>query len=107
MGDTFSRVLGLVTDGKFRVSLHAVKELSDDGLLIEPLIDNLADATVVEDYPEYHKGPSVLVLQRDEFGGPVHLVWGIPAGAIEPAVLITAYRPTSGRWDATFTRRRK
>lgn len=107
MGDTFCRVVELVTNGNFRVSLHAVKELLDDGLLIEPLVNNLAGAIIIEDYPRYHKGPSVLVLQEDEIGRPVHIVWGIPADAIEPAVLITAYRPSASKWDATFTQRRK
>ncbi|WP_427141580.1 DUF4258 domain-containing protein [Shinella sp. G-2] len=89
-----------------RVSLHAVQELINDGLLIEPLVTNLSKATLVEDYPDYHKGPAILVLQRDETGEPVHLVWGIPAGEKEPAVLVTAYRPDLRKWDPSFTKRR-
>ncbi|MCV9997036.1 DUF4258 domain-containing protein [Pararhizobium sp. YC-54] len=96
----------LIADGKVGVSLHAVDELSKDGLLIEPLIDDFANGIAVEEYPAYHKGPCVLVLQRDEFGLPVHLLWGIPAGKTEPAVLITAYRPDPDKWNDDFTVRR-
>lgn len=40
-------------------------------------------------------------------GMPIHVVWGIPKGCDKPAVLVTAYRPDPGRWDETFTKRKK
>lgn len=107
MSETLELVRALVEQDKFRASLHAVQELVDDGLLIEPIIRAISAAIVVEDYPDYHKGPAVLVLQFDEAGKPIHLVWGVPKGQKEPAVLVTAYRPDPQRWDASFTRRRQ
>ena len=100
-----SQVRALVAAGKMKVSLHAAQELGNDGILIEPVIDGIANATEIESYPAYHKGPCVLVLQFDEGGMPLHLLWGIPARAEQPAVLVTAYRPDPDRWDASFTRR--
>jgi hypothetical protein len=105
MGTIISVVQNLVSSGKLKVSLHAVKELSDDGILIEPLIAGITDCVVVEEYPDYHKGPCVLVMQRLE-GRPVHLLWGVPKGTTEPAVLITAYLPDPDRWDESSTKRR-
>jgi len=74
---------------------------------MKPVLEATAAGVVVEDYPDYHKGPSVLVLVKDEFGAPVHLVWGIPKGESEPAVLVTAYRPERNRWADDFMSRRK
>lgn len=106
MSELLDHIRKLVTAGERRYSAHAVRELAADGILIKPLIDHIDTAVVVEEYPDYHKGPCVLVLQRDEMGAPVHLLWGIPASQERPAVLVTAYRPKPSQWERDFTQRR-
>ncbi len=105
MSETLQRIVSLVGDSKLRVSAHALQKLTNEGILIEPLIEGISQAILVEDYPDYFKGPAVLVLQFDKQGMPIHLVWGLPAGAQEPAVLVTAYRPDPDRWTDHFSRR--
>ena len=107
MSTTLARIQVPAARGEIRISAHEYDELAADGLLAGALIAGLAEATVVEDYPSYAKGPCVLVLQTDSIGAPIHVVWGIPAGQDSPAVLITAYRPDPDQWDETFRRRRQ
>ncbi len=102
---TFEFVRQLIAAGDVRISEHGYDELAEDDILVRDLIDGVDDATVVEDYPIYAKGPAVLVLQLDRDRRPVHVVWGIAKGSRSPAVLVTAYRPDPARWNDTFTQR--
>jgi hypothetical protein len=107
MSQTFQAILRLIERGEVRVSAHGYDELAEDGLFVRDALANIVDTVIVEDYPDYPKGPCVLVLQSDLEGKPVHVVWGIPKNASSPAVLITAYRPDPRQWSNGFTRRKQ
>ncbi len=106
MSQTLEQVRALVARGEVRVSAHGYEELAADQLFAHDVVDGLTTAVVVEDYPDFPKGPCVLVLEQDKTGTPVHVVWGIPKGQTTPAVLITAYRPDPAKWDETWLKRR-
>ncbi|MFP4130775.1 DUF4258 domain-containing protein [Thiohalospira sp.] len=106
MSALLERIQGLVRAGEVRISEHGYDELADDGISARELLSGVGDAVLVEDYPDYPKGPCSLVLQWDARGSPLHAVWGIPKGHDAPAVLITAYRPDPARWHSDFRKRR-
>ena len=101
----FSRIRELIEAGDVKISAHGYDELSSDDILVKDVLANVNDANILEEYPEFPKGPCVLVLQKDTRGKPVHVVWGIPKGANSPAVLVTAYRPDPNKWSEDFRRR--
>lgn len=106
MSDLLRQMQDLVANGEVRVSEHGYDELAEDGVTAREAISGIQEAVIVEEYPKYPKGPSVLVLQNTRDGAPIHVVWGIPKGHNKPVVLITAYRPDPARWDENFMRRR-
>jgi len=73
---------------------------------VRDILEGAREGAVVEEYPAYHKGACVLVLQKDNKGKPIHVVWGIPSQADSPAVVVTAYRPDPSRWADDFLRRK-
>ena len=107
MSATFEKIVALVQSGDIRISEHGYDELVADGLSVRDVVVGMEKGVVVEDYPDFPKGPSVLILQKDRDGRPIHVVWGIPKGHRSPAVIVTAYRPDPDRWDASMMRRRK
>lgn len=106
MREFVERVRELISAGEVRISEHGYDELAEDELTARELLAGVLEALVVEEYPNYPKGPCVLLLQKDHGGKPVHVVWGIQRGYDKPVVLVTAYRPDPERWDEEFLRRR-
>lgn len=106
MNATLERVKLLVAHGRFEVSRHGYRRLSEHDILVKEAIGGVVQAMVVEDSPDYHLGPCVLVLQRDGMGRPIHVLWGIPKGLDEPASIVTAYRPDLKKWMPDLLNRR-
>ena len=79
---------------------------ASDGILISDVVEGVSEGTALEEYPTYHKGPCVLVLQKDHDARPIHVLWGIPSGATSPAVVVTGYRPNPDRWSQDFRERK-
>lgn len=60
MSQTLIFVIDLDTRQDVMISEHGYDELAEDHILI-------TDTIVVEDYPEYHKGPCMLEQWTDDF----------------------------------------
>ena len=106
MSETLKRAQRLVAQGEVRISDHGYEEFAADGIVARDVVAGISSALVVEDYPEAARGPSVLVLQHDADGLPIHILWGIPAGKTGPAVVVTGYRPDAERWSEDFLERK-
>ena len=106
MSSTLDQIRKLVRQGSIRISEHGYDELAADGILAREAIEGVSSAILVEDYPNYPKGACVLVRETANEGRHIHVVWGIPKGKAEPAVLITAYRPDANLWENDFLRRK-
>jgi hypothetical protein len=84
-----------------RASMHGLNEMVADALAqdqVEAAL--LGPAEIIEDYPDYHKGPCCLVLCWAD-GEPIHVLVSYPPHI----TLITVYRPDRGRWSTDFRRR--
>lgn len=106
MRDTYKAILDLIERKEIVISNHGYDELAADSIFVRDILAGIKAAIMVENYPEYPKGPCVLLLQKDSAGNPIHVVWGIPKAENSPAVLVTAYRPDPDIWSQDFMRRK-
>ena len=65
----------------------------------------MAQAVVVENYPDANRGPSVLCLIEMPSGELVHAVWRIPKAEPDKTGLVTTYIPDPNLWSSDFKRR--
>lgn len=106
MNNMLELLRDLVSKNEVIISVHGYEELSKDELKVRDIVAGIKNAEGLEYYPDFHKGPCVLVLQKDTKERPVHVVWGLPKGADTPAVLVTAYRPDPKKWVKNFRSRK-
>ena len=106
MPSLLEQVQALVAAGRWIPSGHGGLRRDQRGMDNADLVHGLANAVVVEEYPPDDIGPSLLLLQYDREGTPLHVVWGIRTDRDDLAWVITAYRPDD-RWDTDLTTRRR
>ena len=104
MGKILRSIIDLAEKGEVVISAHGYDELAADNLFVRDILLGLNSSELLEEYPDYSKGPCVLVLQGDKEN---NVVWGIAKDTEKPAVLITAYRPDPEKWKNDFRSRKK
>ena len=57
---TFEAIQQLVKNQDIRISDHGYDELANDGLTAREVVSGVKDAVLLEDYPDYKKGSSIL-----------------------------------------------
>ena len=105
--ESFAQICALIAQRKVRASAHAYTRCSKRSILVSEVVQCTPSGEVIESYPNYHVGHAVLVLLLDRDNRPIHAVWGLEKGTTEPAVLVTAYRPSPDEWSDDFRTRRQ
>ena len=64
MSEIFEQIQNLVSRGEIRISDHGYDQLAADDIGVREVVEGVQKAQVIEEYPDYPKGPCVLVMQR-------------------------------------------
>ena len=79
-------------------STHAVERLQLRGIQRNDVLYAITVGKIIEQYPDDHPFPSCLVLGSDLRGQNIHIVCGTDGNVVK---IITAYYPTSDKFDET------
>jgi len=79
MNGTWDKIKVLISNGDIRIAEHGYDELAADDLTVREIVEGSSDGIVIEEYPDFPKGPCILLLLKDREGHSIHAVWGIPS----------------------------
>ena len=89
---------------ELRLTVHAHQEMAEENISYDSVCEAMMNSTVIENYPEYQRGPCCLLCGQTESGRYLHIVC---TTSLEVAVIITVYEPVPPKWITPFQRRKK
>lgn len=95
----------LILSGRYVVSFTHTEKLRRRKISLETIEEAAHHGAIIEDYPDDPRGPSCLVLGITQAGRPLHVVFGKTAD--NQLLVITAYEPNFGEWEADWRTRKK
>ena len=98
---TIDELRGLCTPDNIYLTLHASKRLEQRGILIDDVISCIMTGEIIEEYPNDYPYPSCLTLGNLNTKCPLHVVVG---SNHEQLWIITAYYPSSDKWESEIGR---
>ncbi len=87
-----------------RVTQHAQQEMVEETILLDEVLQTIATATILENYPTHQRGACCLL------GGPTHNGRNLHIGCTttQPIlIIITVYEPKPPKWVTPVQRRAK
>jgi len=87
---------------RLRITQHAQQEMTEDNFTLDDILQAIANAQILEDYPERRRGSCCLLNGVADNGRFVHIVCTTAQPVL---IIITVYEPKPPKW-VTPTQRR-
>ncbi len=94
----------LCTPKNIRITLHAAKRLEQRGIFLSDVMACIMSGEIIEQYPDDYPYPSCLILGLSLDDKFLHVVIGHHETEL---FLITAYFPSSDKWEDDFKTRKE
>ncbi len=86
-----------------RITQHAQQEMVEEDITLDEILQAIATAQVLENYPEHKRGSCCLLYGVADDGRPVHIVCTTAQPVL---IVITVYEPGLPKWVTPTQRRR-
>jgi hypothetical protein len=96
-------IRGQAASDNLRVTLHAHREMVDENISLDEVLEAFANGMILEDYPEHQRGACCLLYGRTGANRPLHIVCTTSRPTL---IIITVYEPLPPKWVTPTQRRR-
>jgi hypothetical protein len=90
-----------ITAKELELTMHAAKEVYEESITPEEILQSLANGQILENYPDHRRGACCLVYGSTNTGRSLHVVC---TTARKPVLIITVYEPRLPKWIAPTQR---
>lgn len=97
------RIRAQATAENIRITQHAQQEMAEENITLDEVLQAIATAEILENYPEHKRGPCCLLNGVTDHGRPVHIVCTTAQPVL---IVITVYEPKPPKWVTPTQRRR-
>ena len=87
-----------------RITQHAHREMVDEEISLNELLEAIVSGQILENYPEHRRGACCLVNGTTDEGRPLHIVC---TTALPVLIIITGYEPKAPKWLTPMARNRE
>lgn len=98
------RIRAQTTKEDIRVTQHAHQEMVEENITLDEVLQAIATAHILENYPEHRRGPCCLINGLTSKARPLHLVC---TTARPELIIITVYEPKPPKWVSSTQRRQE
>ena len=100
--DVAERIRAQAARGNFRITQHAQREMAEEGIILDEILQAIAVGEVLENYPEHRRGACCLLHRRTADGRHLHIVCTTAQPVL---IIITVYEPKQPKWMTPTQRR--
>ena len=85
------------------VTQHAQREMDEEEITLDEVLEAIANAIVLEDYPQHRRGACCLLYGRTVAQRPLHVVCTYGRSSL---IIVTVYEPRPPKWPTATQRTR-
>ena len=102
LGTALERIRSQAASESLRITQHAQQEMIEENITLNEVLQAIATAPILENYPEHRRGACCLLNGLTPNGRPLHIVCTTAQSVL---IVITVYEPKPPKWVSPAQRR--
>jgi hypothetical protein len=90
-----AKIRAQVAAQEIRFSQHAQQEMTEEGILLDQVLQVIAGARIIENYPDHRRGSCCLLYGVDQAGRNIHIVCTTGQSRL---IIVTVYLALPPKW---------